>query len=121
MSLSVLHYSGLSLISLLDSLSGSYSTVNLSSFPETETVCQSFCLLFSQISPMKRASSTATFRKTPSSSPTSKEQWGHWMGHTSMHDLQFRIIHIITTARASSLLQVSALHYSTRSQSSDGV
>src|SRR5882724_9590224 len=46
MSLSVLHYSGLSLISLLDSLSGSYSTVNLSSFPETETVCQSSCLLF---------------------------------------------------------------------------
>jgi len=41
MSLSVLHYSGLSLISLLDSLSGSYSSVNLSSFPETETVCQS--------------------------------------------------------------------------------
>src|SRR5882724_8074234 len=46
MSLSVLHYSGLSLISLLDSLSGSYSTVNRSSFPETETVCQSSCLLF---------------------------------------------------------------------------
>jgi len=51
MSLSVLHYSGLSLISLLDSLSGSYSTVNLSSFPETETVCQSSCLLFQQMLP----------------------------------------------------------------------
>src|SRR5882724_10791357 len=46
MSLSVLHYSGLSLISLLDSLSGSYFTINLSSFPETETVCQLSCLLF---------------------------------------------------------------------------
>src|SRR5882724_4330265 len=49
MSLSVLHYSGLSLISLLDSLSGSYFTINLSSFPETETVCQSSCLLFQQV------------------------------------------------------------------------
>src|SRR5882724_10826618 len=47
MSLSVLHYSGLSLISLLDSLSGSYSTVNLSSFPETETVCQSVLSIIS--------------------------------------------------------------------------
>ena len=40
LSLSVLHCSWQSLISLLDSLSGSYFTVNLSSFPETETVCQ---------------------------------------------------------------------------------
>src|SRR5882724_13510968 len=47
MSLSVLHYSGLSLISLLDSLSGSYSTVNQSSFPETETVCQSVLSIIS--------------------------------------------------------------------------
>src|SRR5882724_1278791 len=49
MSLSVLHYSGLSLISLLDSLSGSDFTINLSSFPETETVCLSVCLLFSHM------------------------------------------------------------------------
>jgi len=48
MSLSVLHSSWQSLTSLLDSLSGSYITINLSSFPETETVCQSVCLLFQQ-------------------------------------------------------------------------
>src|SRR5882724_384435 len=51
MSLSVLHYSGLSLISLLDSLSGSYSTVNLSSFPETETACQSVLSLIFNTNP----------------------------------------------------------------------
>src|SRR5882724_13704124 len=47
------------------------------------------------ISPMKRASSTATFQTTPSSSPILKEHWGHWMA-TSMHDPHLRIIHITT-------------------------
>src|SRR5882724_6909230 len=45
------------------------------------------------ISPMKRGSSTATFQTTSSSSPISKENWGHWMA-TSMHDLHLRIIHL---------------------------
>jgi len=43
----------------------------------------------------------------PSSSPISKEHWGHWMGPTSMHDLQLRIIHV--TANRKGLLTQNVL------------
>ena len=77
MSLSVLHYSGLSLISLLDSLSGSYSSVNLSSFPETETVCQSSCLLFQQVMGPGGYLQFYDLKDLEDQSPT-----GHWQACT---------------------------------------
>jgi len=39
--------------------------------------------------------------------PYFEEHWGHWMGPTSMHDLQLRIVHI--TANHKGLLTQNVL------------